>query len=268
MRIWMLDMTTTCVLNLPNRMQIPSKKEHYMWCLSCLFRDVKRVETKTHVTCRQRIASLKTCDKDCRRGHRNTSMFGLGKWSSTNRRSWDWCPNYWGVWTSHHQNSHICWKLYPLFSWVMWNIGTFTNPWIDRSFLCHACYTSEGMSMLTVSSCLISRNYSLGLVGTDHCQSKTKASIALRDSVISCPLHSQIDMLRTSTESTASTTWSQIFVFNNICSSSLSTNPLKLFWKGPPAPFPPGLRSSCWIPVRDWNVVPISNESRNGPFIY
>ena len=25
-----------------------------------------------------------------------------------------------GICWTHHQTSHICWKLYPLFSWVMW----------------------------------------------------------------------------------------------------------------------------------------------------
>ena len=32
---------------------------------------------------------------------------------------------FWGFWTSL---SNICWNSYPLFSWVMWDIGTCTDP--------------------------------------------------------------------------------------------------------------------------------------------
>ena len=31
-----------------------------------------------------------------------------------------------GIWFTSPSN--ICWRLYPLYCWVMWNIGTFTNP--------------------------------------------------------------------------------------------------------------------------------------------
>ena len=34
---------------------------------------------------------------------------------------------FWGL-VSHHQNKYLLEKKYPRFSWVMWNIGTFTNP--------------------------------------------------------------------------------------------------------------------------------------------
>ena len=48
-------------------------------------------------------------------------------------RAWDW---WWlmsqllGICETNHQNSHICWRWNIPNSWVMWNIGTFTNPWI------------------------------------------------------------------------------------------------------------------------------------------
>ena len=39
-------------------------------------------------------------------------------------RGWDWCPNYWGLifHITETNITNICWRLYPLFSRVMWNI--------------------------------------------------------------------------------------------------------------------------------------------------
>ena len=38
----------------------------------------------------------------------------------------DKCPNYWGFF-GHHQNKYLLEMKFPLYSWVMWTIGTFTN---------------------------------------------------------------------------------------------------------------------------------------------
>ena len=39
-------------------------------------------------------------------------------------RGWDWCPWLWGF-VSHHLSKYLLeMKKYPLFCWVMWNIGT------------------------------------------------------------------------------------------------------------------------------------------------
>ena len=42
----------------------------------------------------------------------------------------------------HITKPNICWNSYPLFSWVMWNIGTFTKP-------CRKSPESQSLSLLS-----------------------------------------------------------------------------------------------------------------------
>ena len=68
-----------------------------------------------------------------------------------NHRGWDWCPDSWGF-VSHHQNSHICWKLYPLGSWVMWNITGHRNQPLSNAQLQKPSFMPP-MSMLRIRCC-------------------------------------------------------------------------------------------------------------------